>query len=191
MRSILLMSGGIDSALLLYTIRPDFALFIDYGQVAAEGERQASRSLCDLAQTNLIERTCQIKSYRSKVMSGQGRETQDEYWPFRNQFLISIAAMEAVKRSADVIIIGIASGDAHFADGSIDFVRIASTLVATQHPQITVKAPLLEECNNSALLLHAVPPYFLRRTHSCNRSAQPCWDCPSCVRAAKILGQLI
>ena len=46
MKSLLLFSGGIDSTSVLFWKKPDIAITVNYGQVCADAEIQASRSIC-------------------------------------------------------------------------------------------------------------------------------------------------
>lgn len=43
----LILSGGMDSTSILWWKRPDIAYTVDYGQLAAEAEIDASKQLCN------------------------------------------------------------------------------------------------------------------------------------------------
>ena len=46
MKPALLLSGGMDSLCLAWWLRPDVAITIDYGQLPAQAERDASAAIC-------------------------------------------------------------------------------------------------------------------------------------------------
>ncbi|HMN26199.1 MAG TPA: 7-cyano-7-deazaguanine synthase, partial [Ignavibacteriaceae bacterium] len=52
MKKLLLFSGGLDSTALLFLLKPDKALLIDYGQKAFEGELRAAQQLSNIAKVS-------------------------------------------------------------------------------------------------------------------------------------------
>src|SRR5271165_886721 len=115
MKRLLLLSGGMDSIALAWMLRPDLSLTIDYGQRAAEGEIRAAAAVsCELG---LLHQVLHVDC--SSLGSGDmaGTPPSDfahvpEWWPFRNQLLITMAAAVAVNENFDTVVIGTVANDA-------------------------------------------------------------------------------
>jgi 7-cyano-7-deazaguanine synthase len=95
----LLLSGGIDSIALAYWKRPQFAFTINYGQSAASAELEASRIVCQ--KINIKHITIDVDC--SKLGSGDLLKKKSieiapstEWWPYRNQLLVTLACMKAI-----------------------------------------------------------------------------------------------
>ncbi|RMS14104.1 hypothetical protein ALP72_200017 [Pseudomonas coronafaciens pv. coronafaciens] len=54
MKSALLLSGGMDSLSVAWWKRPDLAITLNYGQLAANAEIAASRAICQHLELSLI-----------------------------------------------------------------------------------------------------------------------------------------
>ena len=97
---ILLLSGGYDSTALAWELRPALALTVDYGQLAAEGELRASRAIAQALELQHDVLRVDCRALGSGVMAGvapmQGAPSV-EWWPFRNQLLMTLAAMRALQ----------------------------------------------------------------------------------------------
>ena len=96
---VLLLSGGIKSTCLAKTWKPDVCLTIDYGQIPAAGEIRAAKNVAKFF--GLPHRLLDINaaSLGSGQMAGKPKIKQatiPELWPFRNQFLVTLAAMKFV-----------------------------------------------------------------------------------------------
>lgn len=126
--SVLLLSGGMDSAALAHWVRPAAALFIDYGQRPADSEERAATAVAnalgipiDILRIDLStlgsglllaevpdEPTAEATAER--VTSSEGNERprstaeavspSPEWWPLRNQLLCSLAAAWALSPRA-------------------------------------------------------------------------------------------
>lgn len=116
-REVLLLSGGLDSTAIAAWWKPAQCLFVDYGQVAAQAEhRAASQVVLDLG---LRLDTIQIATDKLGVgamarepdTSATTPNTSPEWWPFRNQLLITIAASWAVTRGFATVLIGTVASD--------------------------------------------------------------------------------
>ena len=91
---VLLFSGGIDSTCIAWLERPDRLAFVDYGQIPAKGELRACRSIADALDLPLDVHTADLRSFGGGLMAGGAAEgAAPEFWPFRNQMLITLAAM--------------------------------------------------------------------------------------------------
>src|SRR4051812_5109212 len=95
LKRLLLLSGGMDSIALAWAIRPDLSLTIDYGQLAAPGEIRAAKAVC--AELGLGHKVLKIdcSGIGSGDMAG-ARPSEvapvSEWWPFRNQLLVTMGA---------------------------------------------------------------------------------------------------
>lgn len=188
---LLLLSGGVDSAALAYWIKPDIALTIDYGQVVARSEIDAARSICfELGIQHLdIRIDCgriakgSLGAREASVMS-----SQPEWWPFRNQLLITFAAAYFIDESSLEIVIGTVRGDgtAH-KDGTKRFLRSINTLLRCQEGNARVTAPAIDLTSSELLKSSELPESILGWTFSCNRSLMPCGGCRSCVKRGQVL----
>src|SRR6185295_18918518 len=99
LRSGLLLSGGMDSIAIAYWLRPDVALTIDYGQVPAIAEMQASAAVCkELGiQHHPISIDCRcLGSGDLASAKPLSIAPVPEWWPYRNQLLITIGASRAL-----------------------------------------------------------------------------------------------
>lgn len=94
MSSVLLLSGGLDSTSIAAWKHPNCCLSIDYGQRAADAERRAAATICE----HLSLPFAHIKVDASVVGAGLMNASSDpavftpEWWPYRNQLLITLAA---------------------------------------------------------------------------------------------------
>ena len=101
----LLLSGGMDSIALAWELRPNLCITVDYGQRAAQGEIRASAAVCEAL--NLKHRILNIdcSSLGSGDMSGSpalSLAPASEWWPFRNQLLITLASAAAIQEDIRV-----------------------------------------------------------------------------------------
>jgi len=120
-RELLLLSGGLDSAALAALRRPHTCLTVDYGQVSARGEFAASAAIC--AEIQLEHRTITVHAHElgSGLLAGEDRPADQspspEWWPFRNQMLVTFGAAWAVMHEHDVVTIGSVATDGERASG--------------------------------------------------------------------------
>src|SRR5260370_5801957 len=108
-----------DSIALAWELRPHLCITIDYGQRAAEGELRASAAVCD--ELKLKHRILKIDC--SPLGSGDMSGTPpldlapvSEWWPFRNQLLITFAATVALQEKISEVVIGTVANDHSHAD---------------------------------------------------------------------------
>ncbi len=110
---LLLLSGGLDSAAVAAWQRPDHCLVVDYGQAPASAEARAAGAIARDLGLELTRVTVDASQVGAGLMSnaGKGSEVSDaaEWWPFRNQLLITIAGAWAVVRGYSTILLGTVS----------------------------------------------------------------------------------
>lgn len=118
MKSVVLLSGGIDSAVCLWLARaegPVTALNVNYGQVAAESERRRSAMLADGVKASFRHVAIPgLGAALASALTGVGdvAQTVQTVVPGRNAILLSIAAGVAQSLGAESVWIGCNRTDA-------------------------------------------------------------------------------
>lgn len=193
MNGVLLLSGGMDSASIAHWVRPRYALTVDYGQAAAQAEIQAATAVArELAIAHAVLR-CDLKALglgRMARSAPSDLSPTPEWWPFRNQLLVTLAAAHAIKCGADVVIIGTLSTDATHADGSHEFLRKVDDLLRLQEGAIRLLAPA-KDLDAIGLARRAdAPRSLLGYTHSCHSAEVACGRCRGCDKRTETIRQL-
>ena len=193
MKSLLLYSGGLDSSAMLYWKRPDIALLVNYGQLTFKAEQKAAIEIAKAANIKLecIEVKC------ASIGSGSltGKKFSDlnkysEWWPFRNQFLLTLAAMYATKHDITSLMIGITKSDVFYKDSSNAFINKFNSLIKTQEGNLFVSAPGKTFNTLELIKISKIPFSILSWAHSCNVSVYPCGSCFSCKKQIEIIESL-
>jgi 7-cyano-7-deazaguanine synthase len=147
MSEVLLLSGGIDSIAIASWRRPSQCLTLDYGQRPANGEIAAASEVCKALGLRHTILRVPIAELGCGSLAGKAPSevsANPEFWPFRNQFLVTMAAMFAIKHGLNSVVIGTVSTDNRHADGRASFVRSLRALLAVQEGKIRLEAPALE-----------------------------------------------
>ncbi len=182
---ILLLSGGIESTCLAKTWKPDVCLTINYGQIPAEGEIRAAKNVAKFFAAPHEVLDINAASLGSGQMAGKPRIKQatiPELWPFRNQFLITLAAMRFVGSKRVKIAIGSAKGDASHKDGTKKFVDAMRTVLIMQEGKVDFVAPAIEKTSLELMRLSKLSPDVFDLTFSCFVSEYPCGQCRGCIK---------
>lgn len=198
---ILLLSGGIDSVAIAFERRPKFALFVDYGQRPAASERRAAGAVAAALEIEFHALTADFSSVGGGLLSTSGADSNfpsPEWWPFRNQMLLTIAAAwacrhtEALTAPGSVMVaIGSVAGDGdRHADGTAAFFVALAELLRVQEGQIRVEAPALQRTTEQLVQSSGVTDDLLGWTHSCHVATLPCGDCPGCFKRDRVLSSL-
>lgn len=193
MSSVLLISGGLDSSSLAFLLHPDVGLTIDYGQKSVEGEITSSKVICNelcIPHDVLSISVGRIGSGRMSSHSEIKNSIYPEFWPFRNQFLITIASMYASYHNYNEIIIGTVATDKRFIDGSSEFIHKISDLVYMQEGGIMVKAPALNWTTIELIKNSKIPLSLLAWSHSCDISSLACGQCSGCIKHSLVMSEL-
>jgi 7-cyano-7-deazaguanine synthase len=192
--SVLLLSGGMDSACLAYWLRPSLAVTIDYGQAPARGEIEAASAMCDAIKLRheILRVDC------SMLGSGDLAKRAPlsiapipEWWPFRNQLLITLAAARFLGEGVKRIIMGTVRSDESHVDGSAPFVSAISSLMEMQEGAVRVEAPAIHLSTAELVAASAIPFEILAWAHSCHVDDFACGACRGCHKhfaAMKELG---
>ncbi len=184
--SLLLFSGGMDSTCLLHIYKPKVALLINYGQKSFEGEKRAAKKLCK--EFNVFLKIIESNiSWQNNLID---KEEYDTWIPFRNQFLLTIAAIEASRHDISNIIIGTVNSDKKFGDGSKLFIKKINELFDTQELGIKVFAPAIEMNTNKLIQVSGIKKDLIYWCHSCDISKWACGICSSCKKYNEIIREL-
>lgn len=123
MRAILL-SGGMDSVALAHWKRPDVAITVDYGQKAAATELAVAAEIARALDMRHEIISVDCSSLGSGDMAGSdplAAAPVAEWWPFRNQMLLTLAGMRAVAIGVTELMVGSVESDGAHADGRSGF----------------------------------------------------------------------
>jgi len=198
--SILLLSGGLDSALNLALAKrkkaPVLALTFDYGQRAAVGEIKAAAKLAAYYQCDLkIIKLPWMAPLLPPAMRDKGAALPPgaanvaAVWvPNRNGVFVAIAAAFAEKLAANVVIAGFnAEEAAQFPDNSGAFVAAANAALAFSTRGRVRLMSFTADMDKAAIIAEGVRlglPF--RYVFPCYREGpRPCGVCSSCRRTAR------
>ena len=207
MKSIILLSGGLDSLVSLglgiekYNIK--LALTFDYGQKSAAGEIQAAKQICryykikhKVIKLNWLKKITHTSLVSDEhVPTGKALEDPENsakaVWvPNRNGLFLNIAACYADSYGYRDIIIGANKEEAvTFSDNTEEFIhRICSEFEYSTLVKPNVRVPLIKYDKLQTVkvaLEHKMP---LDMVWSCYNSGEKhCGRCESCMRLKNAL----
>lgn len=189
----ILLSGGMDSAALAYWKRPKVAFTINYGQVCAEAEIQAASQICKelTIEHEIISVDCH--SLGSGDLSGLPPDPiapVTEWWPFRNQLLLTLASMRAIKLGIDTLLFGSIKSDFIHTDGRKEFFEKICALTSLQEGGIHIAAPAIELTSTELIKLSGIERPILAWAHSCHVSNFACGSCRGCYKHQAVMAEL-
>lgn len=185
MTSLLLLSGGMDSIAIAFWKRPEFSLTIDYGQVPADAEIRAAAVVSEQLGIQHHVVRFDLSALGSGDLSGRpklGIAPVPEWWPFRNQMLLTVSAMKAVELGVATILIGTLLTDRRHLDGTPAFLSKMNSVFGVQEGQLTVEAPAIKLTAMELVRRSEVPPEVLYWAHSCHRANEACGECRGCLK---------
>lgn len=193
MKTGLLLSGGMDSLCIAWWKRPDVAITIDYGQLPAQAEIAASTSICRQLgiEHHVIHVDC--RSLGSGDMAGtlaSAHAPATDWWPYRNQLLITMAAMKAIGLGVTRLWIGTVKSDGSHRDGTPTFVAAINNLVALQEGGMRVEAPAIKMSTAELARKSKVTPDVLAWAHSCHKADVACGACRGCNKYFEVHREL-
>ena len=193
MTTALLLSGGMDSIALAWWKRPDRLYTVDYGQLAAPAEIMASRAVAkELGIPHEILHF-EGREYGSGDMAGarpDGHAPASDWWPYRNQMLITLVAMKAVAIKVDTLWLGTVASDNSHRDGTTEFIKRMSGLLEFQEGAMTVEAPAIELSTVELIRTSGIQRGTLAWAHSCHKADIPCCACRGCNKHLEVLQEL-
>lgn len=189
---LLLFSGGIDSTALAYQERPDVCLTVDYGQRPAAGEIRAAAALtCHMGLRHEVVVVDFSNLGLGPLAGRQPAEVAQapEWWPYRNQMLITIAGMRFIAEGLKEIMFGAVATDVH-ADGKTPFIRTVDRLMSLQEGGVRVVAPARRMHPLALVRKSGLPHDLLGATFSCHVLDTPCGTCRGCEKHAGLIARL-
>ena len=189
----LLLSGGMDSVALAYMLRPELAVTINYGQRSADGEVRAAGAVCNVLGLEHVVISADCSAIGTGPLSGEPQipvAPVPEWWPYRNQLLVTLAAAYCVRRSVNEILVGSVAADGLHADGRMEFYKLLSEVVAYQEGHIRISSPAIELSTLQLVEKAAIPWNILVLAHSCYTSDFACGMCGGCAKYIATRNQL-
>ena len=168
--SVLLLSGGLDSAVCLRMCKPTVALTVNYGQAHVIEIDYAER----LAREHDVEWLPMMIPILPKV--------NDLVFAGRNAVLIALAASVAQSRGLDAVIIGCNADDrAEFPDCRALFLHHMSAAIQGAYG-VYLKSPLIEQDKRGVVRLAREYGIPIEQTWTCYRprDGAPCGKCYAC-----------
>ena len=185
-----LLSGGMDSIAIAYWKRPDLAFTIDYGQNCAQAEIEASRYIAkELGmEHHIIHVDCSSLGSGSLSKKAAIKEAPtEEWWPYRNQLLVTLACMKGLSLGLSVLYVGSVKQDSlRHRDGTKEFYDRISSLIEYQEGGIHVEMPAYNMDTIDLIKEYKVPVKFLLHSFSCHVSNHACTKCSGCYKNYEI-----
>jgi 7-cyano-7-deazaguanine synthase len=189
----LLLSGGMDSICLAYWKRPDVAFTINYGQLSADGEIQAASAVCQSLSIRHEVISIDCGALGSGDLSGKPPDPLapvTEWWPFRNQLLLTLTGMRAIALGIETLLFGAVKTDAIHADGKEEFFENLDKVFAIQEGKIHIETPSIHLTTAELVKLSGIPISLLAWSHSCHVSNFACGNCRGCFKYYAVMREL-
>jgi 7-cyano-7-deazaguanine synthase len=193
MKQALLLSGGVDSIALAYWLRPEIVFTIDYGQLPYQGEVRAATQVAQQLglQHELLRVDC--SALGSGDLSGKAPDAHapaTEWWPYRNQLLVTMCAAKAIALGVKEILIGTVASDGFHKDGTPQFVQLMNDLLFYQEGGIRVSAPAIGLTSAELVRAAGIPEELLLWAHSCHKAEYACGNCRGCNKYQNVMHEL-
>jgi 7-cyano-7-deazaguanine synthase len=193
MKNALLLSGGMDSLALAWWKKPDIAFTVDYGQLAAEAEIAASTEVCKVLKIEHHILRIDCRTLGSGDMAGTTKDAlapASDWWPYRNQLLLTLVAMKAVALDVSQLWIGTVKSDGTHRDGTPEFVDLIGKLLAYQEGAMQISAPAITLSTIQLIREAKVPRSLLGWAHSCHKANVACGQCRGCNKYIEVYQEL-
>lgn len=177
------MSGGLDSVSLAYWKRPEIAVSINYGQAAAEKEIEVSAIIAAELQMRheVISIDCSSLGSGDLVNSASiNASPSSEWWPYRNQLLVTLACMKGINWGLEELMVGSVKSDGFHKDGTEGFYERVNELMYYQEGNIKVTAPAISLSSVELIKISNIPYSLLHWAHSCHKDNVACGMCRGC-----------
>lgn len=193
----LLLSGGIDSGSLAFMLRPEWAITINYGQKAAKAELNASMVIASTLgiKHEIIAVDCTPVGAGTMV-EAETRSQKDaitkmaptpEWWPYRNQLLITLAAARSLHLGVKELVVGTVFSDGQHLDGTPEFISRMTKLLEGQEGELRLIALAVQMTSEELVRNSGIPLSLLAWTHSCHIGNLACGECRGCLKRQFVL----
>lgn len=189
----ILLSGGIDSTSLLWWKRPNIAYTVDYGQLPARAEIEASTAICKRLKIPHTVIKVDCKSLGSGDLAGKEpnqHAPESDWWPFRNQLLVTLVAMKAITDGVTHLLLGTVKSDSIHKDGTKEFFNAISQLTECQEGNLVIEAPALDLSSVDLVRLSEIPLESLAWAHSCHTANISCGACRGCNKYFQVFHEI-
>lgn len=196
--AVVLLSGGLDSATVLYLAKAAgylcHCLIFDYGQRHKKEIRQAQKiakaagCAYKILKINFPWKGSALLDQKIKVPEKISRGIPATYVPSRNIIFLSFAASFAETIGAQAIFIGAHAQDySGYPDCRPEFLAAFSKMIkAGTYGGFSIQAPLLHKGKSQIILMGKKLRVPFGLTWSCYRGGKnPCLKCDSCYYRAK------
>lgn len=193
MSSVLLFSGGMDSVAMAAWKRPDLLLTIDYGQRPAVGEVRAAKVVAECLELSHEVLKIDCTALGSGDLAGIAALTiapASDWWPYRNQLLITIAASRALSLSATELMIATVRSDGVHADGRREFIDLIDRVLAIQEGGLRLISPAIDISTAELVRKSGIDSTTLAWAHSCHVAAWSCGQCRGCNKRFEVWQEL-
>jgi 7-cyano-7-deazaguanine synthase len=193
MSKAILMSGGMDSTALVYWKKPEYAITINYGQRPAEAEIRTSKIICDLIGIKHLELNVDCSSLGSGDLANNTSldlAPSSEWWPYRNQLLVTLASMKAIALGVNELMVASVKSDGFHTDGTLEFYKLIDQLINYQEGHLKVTAPAINLMSHELVILSKIPSEILCYAHSCHTGNIPCGTCRGCRKYISVFKKL-
>lgn len=193
MSDLLLLSGGIDSIAVAAWCRPALCLTIDYGQRPAVAEIQASQQICSALGLNHQLLSLPTSHLGCGDLSGKDPSllsSHSEFWPFRNQYLLTLGVMIAAKVGCTRVLIGTVLTDQRHRDGDPAFIEAIDHLVRFQEGGLRISAPAAALTSGELVRRSGIVSDVLAWAHSCHVGNLACGQCRGCQKHSEVMETL-
>ncbi|WP_461831585.1 7-cyano-7-deazaguanine synthase QueC [Aquifex sp.] len=211
---IVLLSGGMDSATLLWLAKREFkdvyAISFDYGQ-RHKVELKYAKELAKIADVkeHIIVKVPVYESIKGSALIDENVEIPTGEYPeneppittvpMRNLIFLSIASAFADSLEIDHIGIGVHALDTPYPDCRPEFITAAeaainagSVYTAKHKRRVHVFAPFLGMTKREIALLGKELGVPFEKTYSCYRGTEPpCGECPTCIQREEALKGIV
>jgi 7-cyano-7-deazaguanine synthase len=211
-KAIVLLSGGLDSAVALYLAKSKgyevYALSFSYGQKHTK-ELEFAKNLAKKAGAkehkivNIALNSwggCSLTDDSMEIKTGntETSDIPDTYVPARNMVFLSVAASYAEATKAQDIFIGISQVDysgyvdcrQEFIDAMEKAINQGTELAVEQKKPIMIRAPFINKTKAEEIILGLELGLDFADTWSCYKGGEkPCGECDSCLLRANAFAE--
>jgi len=113
-----------------------------------------------------------------------------EWWPYRNQLLLTMCAAKAISLGVGEILIGTVASDSFHKDGTPQFVQLMNDLLSYQEGGIRVSAPAISLTSAELVRMAGIPEELLFWAHSCHKAEYACGNCRGCNKYQYVMNEL-
>lgn len=151
----------------------------------------------ELVCTELDLRHIHVRIDASSLGSGDlaGNKSLDvapasEWWPYRNQMLLTFAAQALLPHKVDRLLIGTVRSDGFHKDGTTDFLSKFDDLLRYQEGGIRVSAPAVQLTSSELVKTSGIEMRLLAYCHSCHTGNISCGYCRGCTKHRQVMHAL-